>query len=517
MARVLVVGGAGYVGSTTAAFLMDAGHEVWVLDDLSTGHEELILSPYFVRARAGDSARVQELLSQHKFDCVMHFAARSLVAESVKKPKEYYENNVVQTRILLETLLKAGVRKFIFSSTCAIFGDPTGVAQTGITESFPKKPLSPYGETKLQVEEMLQQFAEEKGLQSVALRYFNAAGAERQLRVGEWHEPESHLIPRILKAASLNQSVEIYGTDYPTADGTCVRDYIHVWDLARAHEAAMKRLLERPTSSAGVFEAYNLGTENGSSVREVIETCEEVIGKKISVVERDRRPGDPPRLVACSDQAKKILGFGKNLLSLKEILSSAWEWEKKRAALLRKAIFLDRDGTLNEDPGYLNHPDQLKLLPQVGEALSALKKAGYLLVVVSNQSGVRRGLIPEQNIELIHRRMDELLAPWDVKIDHYQLCFHRPDEDCDCRKPKPKLILDAAVELGVDLAQSYMIGDKASDLGAGYAAGCLGSILVMTGEGEKTSATLQKGQASFIAETLYQAANWILTQENEDS
>ena len=518
MAKILVVGGAGYVGGTACAWLLDQGHEVWILDDLSTGHREFVERlpglKGFVQARAGDTVVVAPFIARERFDCVMHFAARALVAESVAKPELYYENNVVQTRALLESMLGAGVRRFIFSSTCAIFGDP-GPSVSRMPESLPKNPINPYGATKLEVERMLETMARERGLQAVALRYFNAAGAEPRGRVGEWHEPESHLIPRMLKAALKGESVEIYGTDYPTPDGSALRDYIHVWDLAAAHGAAMQRLLAAASESQGRFEAFNLGSENGYSVREMVSACERVIGRKLAAVERPRRPGDPPRLVGDSGLAKKTLGFAPARDSLERIFASAWKWEQSLSKILcRKAIFLDRDGTINVDPGYLSQPEQMTLIPGVGEALARLKKAGFALVVVSNQSGVGRGIIAHDALVRIHARMEELLAPHGVRIDHYELCIHRPEEDCECRKPKAKLLLDAARALGLDLAQSYMVGDKLSDLQAGRNAGCKASVLVRTGYGGETESVVEPEDARFIADSLKEAAHWILTQEN---
>jgi histidinol-phosphate phosphatase family protein len=403
------------------------------------------------------------------------------------------------------------VKNFIFSSTCAIFGD---AGERDIVESLPKNPQSPYGQTKLDVEKFLENEAKQWGLRSIALRYFNAAGAEPKLRAGEWHLAESHLIPRVLQAAVEDRAIEIFGTDYPTSDGTCIRDYIHVWDLAAAHGMAMQRLLDLEDSQKGSFEAFNLGSESGVSVRKMVATCEEVVGKKLRVEEKPRRAGDPSRLVANSSLARKVLGFGHGALDLKAVVSSAWEWEKKRVTLLRKAIFLDRDGTLNEDPGYLRDPAQIKLLPEVGEALALLKGLGFLLVVVTNQSGIGRGLIQTSALPLIHKRLDELLKPYVSKIDLYQICPHHPDDRCECRKPKPKLILDAAHILGIDVSRSYMIGDKSGDLGAGFAAGCKASILVRTGEGATTASQLQEGQATWIADSLLQAGNWILSEEN---
>lgn len=508
--NLLVAGGAGYVGSAVCAWLLDQGHRVWVLDNLSTGRRELLLPGLagFTEAAIGDREAVSALLAQEKFDGALHFAARSLVGESVRKPEEYYENNVTQTEAFIDALLESGVRRIVFSSSCAIFGDPGEIA---IDESLPKQPINPYGRTKLQAERLLETRARDRGLQAVALRYFNAAGAEPKHRVGEWHEPETHLIPRVLKAIRHGRAVDIYGLDYETEDGTCVRDYVHVTDLAHAHEAAIQRLLSLPAEK-GVFEAYNLGSERGYSVIEVIEACATETGKDVRVVEKPRRPGDPPRLVADSRLAGARLGF-KPKGNLESIVRSAWAWETaqaKRGVGIRKAVFLDRDGTLNEDPGYLAHPDQLKLLPGVGEALAMLKRAGFELIVVSNQSGVGRGLIGQDILPKIHERLDELLRPTGATIDHYELCLHRPEDDCACRKPKAKLLIDGARACGVDLLVSYMVGDKASDLGAGLDAGVRASVLVRTGEGRSTETALAPGQAAYVAENLKAAAHWIL-------
>ncbi|MFL5813827.1 MAG: UDP-glucose 4-epimerase GalE [Bdellovibrionia bacterium] len=504
MPKILVIGGAGYVGSAACAWLLDQGHDVWILDDLSTGHQELVLGSSFVQARAGDRSVVLPLLKRERFDAVMHFAAKSLVGESVQFPEMYHENNVEQTRLLLEMMLEAGTRRFIFSSTCAVFGDP---GTPRISENLPKKPINPYGETKLEVEKMLERMASQ-GLQSVALRYFNAAGAEPQYRVGEWHPCETHLIPRVLKSILRGEAVEIYGTDYPTPDGTCIRDYVHVTDLAAAHEAALKRLLALPENQ-GRFEAFNLGSENGFSVRQMIQACAEVTGREVKPIEKPRRPGDPPMLVGDSTLAKKELGYRPTRTSLKVIIGSAWQWEQKLAKGLRPAIFLDRDGTINEDPGYLSDPSMVKLLPGVGEALARLKKAGFLLIVVSNQSGVGRGLIQLEKLPLIHQRMDELLSAHGVKIDHYEFCIHHPDDECECRKPKPKLLLDSGARWGVDLSRSYMVGDRDSDVNAGKAAGCAGSVFLRTNTADKS---FHLNEADFSANTLSEAADWILSQ-----
>lgn len=505
MAKVLVVGGAGYVGSACSAWLIDRGHSVWILDDLSTGHEELILSSKFTRSRAGDRSAVLPLLKKENFDAVMHFAAKALVAESVENPDIYFENNVDQTRALLEMMHEAGTRRFVFSSTCAVFGDP---GQAKMTETLTKKPMNPYGKSKLEVEKILAEKANSDGLRSVALRYFNVAGTEHRLRVGEIHDSETHLIPCILQAALASKPVSIFGTDYSTADGTAVRDYVHVWDLAVTHGAALERVLKDTKSG---FESFNLGTEKGYSVRQVIDTCKKVTGLDLKVMEMKRRPGDPPELVADSTLARRELGYQPRE-NLTAIVRSAWQWQLKRA-VKNKAVFLDRDGTLNEDPGYLSEPSQMKLLPSVGEALAKLQDAGFLLVVVSNQSGVGRGKIDPKKMPLIHARMEELLAPQGVRINRYELCHHRPEDQCDCRKPKPKLILDAAKALGVDLSQSFVVGDKATDLVSGRKAACKGVALVRTGEGKNTELTLKPGEADFVGAALDEVADWILRQE----
>jgi UDP-glucose 4-epimerase len=320
-----VVGGAGYVGSTATAWLLEQGFEVTILDDLSTGFERLVIPGVeLVKARAG-SVEAHELLKKGRFDAVMHFAAKALVGESVEHPAMYFENNVEQTRILLDSMADAGVRKLIFSSTCAIFGSPD---VEFISEATPKKPTNPYGETKLEVERMLAERAKESDLQSIALRYFNAAGAEPWLRVGELHAHETHLIPRVFLDATAGRPVQVLGTDYPTPDGTCVRDYVHVWDLAAAHAAALARLFEKD-GPKGRFEAFNLGSESGFSVLEVIRACEQVMGKPIQTVNKPRRPGDPPRLVADSKLARSALGFAPEYSSLQKIVETAWQWHLK--------------------------------------------------------------------------------------------------------------------------------------------------------------------------------------------
>lgn len=504
--KILVVGGAGYVGSAACAWLLDHGHDVWVLDDFSTGHRELVLTKNCVQARAGDRSVVLPLLKAQAFDGVMHFAAKSLVEESVRFPELYWENNVEQTRALIEMMLEAGTRRFVFSSTCAIFGDPK---KDHIDENTPKNPINPYGKTKLEVEILLEKF-KSQGLQSIALRYFNASGAEPKLRAGEWHLPETHLIPKILQAAAQGSRVDIYGHDYPTVDGTCVRDYIHVSDLASAHEAAMKRLVAL-ASTQGHFEAFNLGSEKGYSVRQVVDSVEKAVGKKINRVDLPRRAGDPPILVSNSALAKKELGFSPKF-NLETIVQGALSWDRKLKKGICKAVFLDRDETLNEDPGYLSDASQVKLLPGVGEALLALKKAGYLLVVVTNQSGVGRGLISVDALEKVHIRMNELLAGYGIKIDLFECCTHHPEAQCECRKPKPKLLLKSAEKLSIDLSRSFMVGDRHTDVEAGIAAGCKGSVFLKTDSKIPNHPHQTPSEVSFIAENLKEAVDWILKQ-----
>lgn len=507
MAKVLVVGGAGYVGSSVSAWLLDQGHQTHVLDNYSTGHKELVLGNHFYFASAGDLPRVKKILQAERFDCVFHFAAKSLVSESVKFPKEYHESNVVQSKLLIEAMLETGTRNLVFSSTCAVFGDP---GDKLISESLEKRPLSPYGQTKLEIENYLEDCAKQFGLRTVALRYFNAAGADPKLRVGEWHDLETHLIPCLFRALKTDTPVEVYGTDYPTPDGTCIRDYVHVTDLAAAHGAAMDKLMSLSTQNEGYFAAFNLGSDRGFSVTELIQTAEKVTGRKMRSVAKPRRPGDPPKLIADSKLARQELGFHPKF-QLEDILKTAWDWEKKRSQIHRPAIFLDRDGTLNEDPGYLNHPDKMKLLPKVGEALALLRSEGFKLVVVTNQSGVARGLVDIETLPKIHERLQELLRPYSTQIDWFASCLHHPDEDCECRKPKPKLILDSAKTFGFDLSQSYMLGDKDSDLGAGRAASLRGSVLVRTGYGAETALKPEGAKASFIANDILEAAHWIIS------
>jgi UDP-glucose 4-epimerase len=315
--RIFLTGGAGYIGSVCSELLLNEGHEVAIFDNLSEGHRRAVDSrANFIRGGLADRVQVEAALSSTRPDAVMHFAAYALVPESMRDPSKYFRNNIANGLNLLDAMVATGVQRIIFSSTCAIFGPPERVP---IDETAHPRPVSPYGESKLAFENILRWYDEIHALKFVSLRYFNAAGATENL--GEDHRPETHLIPNVLKVA-LGQSpnVEIYGTDYETPDGTCIRDYIHIVDLARAHILAL---------GAAASGFYNLGTGGGSSVREVIAACHKISGRKIETIEKPRRPGDPPRLIASSEKIKKELGWRPNFQSLDAIVESAWKWHLK--------------------------------------------------------------------------------------------------------------------------------------------------------------------------------------------
>jgi UDP-glucose 4-epimerase len=315
--KILVVGGAGYIGSVCAELLLDEGHGVTVFDNLSEGHRRA-LDPRaeFVEGDLEDRQSIEKTLLKHRPDAVMHFAANALVGESMQNPSKYFRNNIANGLNLLDAIISAGVEKIIFSSTCAIFGPPERVP---IDETMPARPINPYGESKLAFEKILRWYGEIHGLKFVSLRYFNAAGASAKF--GEDHRVETHLIPTVLKVAlGEKPNVEIFGTDYETPDGTCVRDYIHILDLARAHILAL---------DSAKSDSYNLGTGGGASVREVINSCRKVTGRKIDIVEKPRRPGDPPRLIASSEKIKRELGWKPQFQSLDAIIESAWKWHQK--------------------------------------------------------------------------------------------------------------------------------------------------------------------------------------------
>ncbi len=324
--RILVTGGAGYIGSHAALALKKAGYEVVVLDNLAYGHRELIEDVVKVELIVGDTSDrklLDKLFSNYDIAAVMHFAAYIAVGESVKEPGKYYRNNVASTLNLLEAMLSAGVNKFVFSSTCAVYGMPKEIP---MTENHPQDPLSPYAASKDMVERILADFDTALGLKSVAFRYFNASGAEPNGLLGEDHNPETHLIPlALLTALGKREHLYIFGTDYDTPDGTAVRDYIHVNDLADAHVLGLEYLL-----AGGDSDVFNLGNGNGFSVKEVIETARKVTGLEISAIEQERRAGDAPILVGSSVKARKILGWQPKYADLNKIISHAWQWHQKR-------------------------------------------------------------------------------------------------------------------------------------------------------------------------------------------
>lgn len=325
MAKILIVGGAGYIGSHMVMSLVSRGDSVLVLDDLSSGHPDAIWpGAEFVHGSLAGRDLLTRLFNEYQFDAVMHFAAFIEVGESVKHPSKYYHNNVEATLMLLDIMVANSVNKFIFSSTAAIFGEPQ---YTPIDEAHPKQPVNPYGRSKWMVEQILQDFDHAYGLKSVCLRYFNAAGAEPGGRLGERHDPETHLIPLILQAAAgIRPDIKIFGQDYDTEDGTCVRDYIHVVDLCDAHALALDRLL-----AGGDSAQFNLGNGNGFSVRQVIDTAQQVVGKPIPVVDAPRRAGDPAVLIADSNQAQSVLGWQPQYDDLKVIIEHAWQYLQSQA------------------------------------------------------------------------------------------------------------------------------------------------------------------------------------------
>ncbi|NMG05489.1 UDP-glucose 4-epimerase GalE [Brasilonema sp. UFV-L1] len=323
---ILVTGGAGYIGSHTVLALKQAGFDVIILDNLVYGHRDLVekvLQVKLVVGDIGDRPLLDDLFKTHDIAAVMHFSAYAYVGESVADPAKYYHNNVLGTLILLEAMLAASVKKFVFSSTCATYGVPEVVP---IPEDHPQNPINPYGASKLMVERILSDFHVAYDLKSVRFRYFNAAGAAPNGLLGEDHNPETHLIPLVLQTAlGKRESISVFGTDYPTPDGTCIRDYIHVSDLADAHVLGLEYLLK-----GGDSEVFNLGNGNGFSVKEVIEAAKLVTQRDIKVVECDRRPGDPPALIGSGDKARKILGWYPQYSSLEEIITHAWQWHQIR-------------------------------------------------------------------------------------------------------------------------------------------------------------------------------------------
>lgn len=321
---ILVVGGAGYIGSHMVKRLLSAGCDVVTFDNLSAGHRDAVLGGEFVLGDLASSEQLKAVLESRPFDGVMHFASFIQVGESVRDPAKYYANNVTNTLNLLDAMIAADVKRFIFSSSAAVYGEPIRVP---IDEEHPKNPLNPYGRSKWIVEQALQDYDRAYGLKSISLRYFNAAGADPEGLLGERHEPETHLIPLVLQAAAGKRaSIQVFGKDYDTPDGTCVRDYVHVTDLCEAHWLALQKLAAGSDSAA-----YNLGNGNGFSVQQVIESARRVTGCGIPVAYAERREGDPARLVADASKAKTELGWRPRLDDLDTIIAHAWKWEQRES------------------------------------------------------------------------------------------------------------------------------------------------------------------------------------------
>ena len=325
--RILVTGGAGYIGSHAAKQLAHSEFEPIVLDNLSTGHCGSVKWGPLVEGNLGDATLIRDVVKTYKIQAVIHFAGSAYVGESMKRPRQYFRNNVTYTLRLLDAMMDSGVKHIVFSSSCATYGIP---AKAPISEDQTRNPVNPYGESKRMIEEILKWYGEAYGLRWMALRYFNAAGADPDGELGETHSPETHLIPLALQAASRKISaLEVYGTDYPTPDGTAIRDYIHVTDLAHAHVAALRYLLK-----SGESTCLNLGTGRGHSVREIIVAVERVTGNHVPVLEGERRPGDPPRLLADPAQAGRILHWQPKHSALDEIIATAWRWQLAQSRVL---------------------------------------------------------------------------------------------------------------------------------------------------------------------------------------
>jgi UDP-glucose-4-epimerase GalE len=318
--RILVTGGAGYIGSHAVRLFLARGHDVWVYDNLVFGHRQAVPADRLIVADLKDTAQLERVLQEKRIEAVVHFAAFAFVGESVQEPAKYYQNNLVNTLNLIEAMRRLRIERFIFSSTCATYGVP---ARVPITEDTPQHPINPYGSSKLAVEHALSDYARAYRWSYAALRYFNAAGASPDGSIGEDHTPETHLIPLAIQAATgARPQLEVFGADYPTPDGTCVRDYIHVDDLAEAHLLALERL------QPGAELRYNLGTGRGHSVKEVIQTVAEVVGRPVPVKVGPRRPGDPPVLVATSEKIQRELGWRPRYTDLRPIVETAWGWHR---------------------------------------------------------------------------------------------------------------------------------------------------------------------------------------------
>jgi UDP-glucose 4-epimerase len=323
--RVLVTGGAGYVGSHTVKRLLAKGATVVVLDTLERGYAEFVRGAELIVGNVADATLVEEILARHPFDAVMHFAAYASVEESVREPERYRRNNVDASRVFLDALVRARVKQIVFSSSCSTYGIPD---ELPIPETHPQRPINPYGETKVAVEKMLADLARTHGMRSVIFRYFNAAGADPDGDLGEWHEHETRLIPLALDAAlGRRDAISINGIDYPTPDGTCIRDFVHVSDIADAHVLGLESL----AAGAG-GDVFNLGNGAGFSVRQVLSTAERVTGRPIAQRTAQRRPGDPPALVGSSAKARRVLGWVPRLGDLDTIIQTAWRWHRQRTA-----------------------------------------------------------------------------------------------------------------------------------------------------------------------------------------
>ncbi|MBC8432697.1 MAG: UDP-glucose 4-epimerase GalE [Desulfobacterales bacterium] len=321
MKNILIVGGAGYIGSYMCKYLAKNGYHPIVLDNLVYGHRQAVKWGPFIAGQMADTKLLDQIFKEHSIAVVMHFAAFCYVGESVEDPGKYYQNNVAATITLLEEMLKKNIKNFIFSSSCAVYGEPVEIP---ITEQHPYNPINPYGRSKLMVEQILQDFRAAYGLEYVALRYFNAAGADPEGEIGEEHNPETHLIPLVLKTAlGQRETINIFGDDYATKDGTCIRDYIHIDDLAQAHLLALNRLLNGLPGGQ-----YNLGNGDGYSVKEVIEVARNITSKQIPAKIVERRPGDPAVLIGSSEKAFKELGWKPQFADLNAIVETAWQWHK---------------------------------------------------------------------------------------------------------------------------------------------------------------------------------------------
>lgn len=322
MKKILIMGGAGYIGSHTVKHLIEKGYDCVVADNLIYGHRQAVHPrAIFEKADLADTASLEALFGKYEFEAVLHFAAFAYVGESVTDPQKYYHNNVIGTLNLLAAMKKYGVNKIVFSSTCATYGEPQ---YTPIDEQHPQNPINPYGRTKLMIEQAFGDYARAYGLKYIALRYFNAAGAAADGSIGESHNPETHLIPLVLKAITGERaSIKIFGTDYPTPDGTCLRDYIHVEDLAVAHRLALEKLDE--------YSGYiNLGTGVKTSVKDIIAAAQAVTGKKCPVEIAPRRAGDPAELYAANGKGESVLGWKPSYMDIKDILATAWQWEQHK-------------------------------------------------------------------------------------------------------------------------------------------------------------------------------------------